>query len=43
MLDELQPLVDSKEMIPFGCIFGDHNLGCRDCEYTWASVPQVIE
>ena len=35
---ELQPLIDSGDVIPLGCMFGEHNLACRDCEYTWASV-----
>jgi len=41
--DELQPLVDSREIIPLGCLLNDANLGCRDCELTWASVPSLLE
>jgi predicted nucleic acid-binding Zn-ribbon protein len=40
--DELQPLVDSLEIIPCGCLIGENNLACRDCEYGWDSVPLHI-
>jgi hypothetical protein len=36
--EELQPLIDSGEIIPMGCIVGKENLACRDCEYAWGSV-----
>ena len=34
-----QPLVDSREIIPLGCISKDfNNLGCRDCNHTFMSI-----
>ncbi|MBK7868121.1 MAG: hypothetical protein IPJ75_14715 [Ignavibacteriales bacterium] len=38
--EELQPLIDSGDIIPMGCIVGKENLACRECEYAWASVDQ---
>jgi len=35
---EDKPLIDSGEIILCGCVFGKHNLACRVCEHTWASV-----
>jgi hypothetical protein len=35
---ELQPLIDSGDVVPLGCVFGKHNLACRDCEHTFTSV-----
>lgn len=37
---KLQPLIDSGEIIPCGCVMSKENLGCRDCEYAWASVDR---
>jgi hypothetical protein len=36
--EEEQPLVDSREIIPLGCVIAKDNLGCRDCNYMWSSV-----
>jgi len=33
--EELQTLIDAGEVIPMGCVLGDDNLACRDCEHTW--------
>lgn len=42
--DEDEQLVQSGEIIQMGCMSHEpYNLGCRDCEHTWASVPMVIE
>ena len=37
--EEYDSLIDSGEAIPGGCFYGEHNLACRDCEFTWASIP----
>jgi hypothetical protein len=34
-------LMKSGEVILGGCIIGEHNLACRDCEHTWASVKDA--
>lgn len=33
--DELQPLVEAGEVVHMGCVIGDDNLACRDCEHSW--------
>ena len=41
--DDLEPLIDSREVILGGCVIGEVNLGCRDCEHGWASVPRFLK
>ena len=43
--EEDKHLIDSGEVVLLGCVFGEHNLACRDCELTFASIlnPEAVE
>ena len=37
-------LVKSGEIALMGCLYHEpYNLGCRNCEHAWASVPMTVE
>ena len=41
--EELQHLVDSREILPGLCLVGNENLACRDCEYLWGSTKPFLD
>ncbi len=38
--EEYQPLIDAGEIIPMGCVMGDENLACRECEHCWKELKE---
>ena len=37
--EELQLLVEAGDVIQMGCVMGNDNLACRDCEHSWQVLP----
>lgn len=40
---EIDELIEKGEIVNLGCMINKENLGCKDCEHSWASTPIYID